>query len=421
MPGGTLRCACAIVLGVLLLLPSGSWSAPALGAASRCSNCVVDTIPIPGVELPTSITFDPSSGQLFIPDCEALSECSVIAINGTTGGSARTIPTGEPLLGMAYDPITRDLYSPTEINNSESAVAVFNGRTDSIVGAIVAPISALYGWVDIAFDPAHGDLDVASMNGNLTVVNGTSDQYVATFSSHSEGWEMADTPAGGVFVVAPHDLPSQFNVTEVDGSTGDRSPVLTFDGDPLAATYDSEDDRIEITARNIVSDPCCEGELVSIDAGTNGVVSITDAGDGPIALAYDPDNDDLYVSDASANNVTVLDGATGLPVGWIGTDPTPAGIAFDSSNGCLYVLTYAGSASGGGNPDEVSVISPPGGSCPAAPTPIEYTLYAEIVAVILVAVVVVVAVLLVTRRKRASPPAPTTVPPANAASTGKLP
>ncbi len=64
-------------------------------------------------------------------------------------------------------------------------------------------------------------------------------------------------------------------------------------------------------------------------------------GTGPKAVAYDSANGYLYVACTSANDVSVVNGATNAVVGSsIGVGNSPEGIAFDSTNGYLYVANH---------------------------------------------------------------------------------
>jgi YVTN family beta-propeller protein len=63
------------------------------------------------------------------------------------------------------------------------------------------------------------------------------------------------------------------------------------------------------------------------------------AGDNPFGIAFDDSNGYVYVTNYWSDNVTVINGATDQIVGSVGTGPltNPNGIAYDSSNGCIYV------------------------------------------------------------------------------------
>ena len=61
-----------------------------------------------------------------------------------------------------------------------------------------------------------------------------------------------------------------------------------------------------------------------------------------------------------SSNISVIDATTSTIRGSISVASSPAAITFDSMNGCLYVVHLEGL---------VSIVSPPGGTCPPLPVP----------------------------------------------------
>ncbi|EQD45270.1 YVTN beta-propeller repeat-containing protein, partial [mine drainage metagenome] len=105
---------------------------------------------------------------------------------------------------------------------------------------------------------------------------------------------------------------------------------------PVALAYDSENGDLYVV--NEVSDN------VSVISGTT-VVANVPVGAGPVALAYDSENGDLYVVNELSDNVSVISGTTvvaSLPVG-VGPDA----VAYDSGNGYIYVANCGALACGG--------------------------------------------------------------------------
>lgn len=67
------------------------------------------------------------------------------------------------------------------------------------------------------------------------------------------------------------------------------------------------------------------------------------------ALAFDPTNNYLYVTNFDSNNVTVISCASNTILGNIAAGSSPRGIAYDPTNGYIYVANHFA--------DTVSVIS----------------------------------------------------------------
>jgi YVTN family beta-propeller protein len=72
--------------------------------------------------------------------------------------------------------------------------------------------------------------------------------------------------------------------------------------------------------------------------------NFTDTGNGvvPYSIAYDPSNGYLYVANGFSENITVINSLTNKVLGGINIRDGSTSIAYDSSNGHLYVAGYGG-------------------------------------------------------------------------------
>jgi len=73
------------------------------------------------------------------------------------------------------------------------------------------------------------------------------------------------------------------------------------------------------------------------DGTTFKVIANITVGRGPWGIAYDPSNGYIYVTDYDSNTVSVIDGATNTVIANITVGSGPAGVAYDPSNGYIYV------------------------------------------------------------------------------------
>ncbi len=85
-------------------------------------------------------------------------------------------------------------------------------------------------------------------------------------------------------------------------------------------------------------------------------------GIGPSGVAYDSSNGYLYVTNLNSNSVSVINGASNTVIDTIAVGLEPRGVAFDSSNGYLYVANY--------NSGTISIIATTTGS---ATYPVTFT------------------------------------------------
>jgi YVTN family beta-propeller protein len=76
----------------------------------------------------------------------------------------------------------------------------------------------------------------------------------------------------------------------------------------------------------------------SLDGSTNTVVATIAVGLYPSGLAFDSSNGDIYVANDGDNSVSVIDGSTNTVVGNISVGVAPAWVAFDSRSGDIYVV-----------------------------------------------------------------------------------
>jgi YVTN family beta-propeller protein len=91
-----------------------------------------------------------------------------------------------------------------------------------------------------------------------------------------------------------------------------------------------------------------------INVSTNKVIANIAVGLYPYGVAYDPSNGYVYVTNEGSNNVSVINVSTNkvianIAVGYAQVGPGPQGAAYDPSNGYVYVTD--------GGSDEVSVIN----------------------------------------------------------------
>jgi 40-residue YVTN family beta-propeller repeat len=81
----------------------------------------------------------------------------------------------------------------------------------------------------------------------------------------------------------------------------------------------------------------------------NGNFANTGNGLSPTEIAYDSSNGYVYVTNYNSNSVSVINGATNTVITGIPVGSYPWGVAYDSSNGYIYVAIY--------NSSNVSVIN----------------------------------------------------------------
>jgi YVTN family beta-propeller protein len=116
---------------------------------------------------------------------------------------------------------------------------------------------------------------------------------------------------------------------------------------PLALCYNPQNNKVYCA--NYYSD-----NVTVIDGATNSVITNVTAGDYPQALCYNPTNNKVYCANEGSDNVTVIDGATNSVLRTIGVGDYPMTFCHNPRENRVYVANVYGSSisvlrdSGGG-------------------------------------------------------------------------
>jgi YVTN family beta-propeller protein len=292
------------------------------------------------------ITYDSGKGEIFVADSTTQ---NVSVVNDTTNLVVATIPiapaagtTGTPT-GVVYDSAKGEVFvtdpdSNLSANSPTSRVSVINDTNDSVVAAI--PVNGTYPE-GIACNPAVDEIYVqgAPLNdlegGMLLVI---SDRENAVLLTVTHGAEFASGIA----------YASEENEIFVSNSLGSNVSVFsasTFQweaGIPLGNyPYDWPGALTEDPDLGLVFVSENQGSSVSaIDELTNSVGTTVSAGFSPQGMAFDPSNGELFVANTGGNVSVISDGSTGggiRLVDSIGLFWTPEAIAYDSGKGELFV------------------------------------------------------------------------------------
>src|SRR2546423_3209341 len=124
-------------------------------------------------------------------------------------------------------------------------------------------------------------------------------------------------------------------------SPSPRPPVVMtikgFSG-PLGLAYDSTNKDIYVTnyGKNFMP-----GKVSAIDSSTNTIIGTISVGKKPQAIAHNPGNDRIYVSNTLSEAVSVINPSRSsviatIPVGNFPGNST-SGIVYDGANGQIYV------------------------------------------------------------------------------------
>ncbi|MCI4363975.1 MAG: YncE family protein [Thermoplasmata archaeon] len=236
-----------------------------------------------------------------------------------------TMEVGQYPHGIAYDTSNGGIYVA---NSGSGDVTVINGSTNQVWVSSIA-VSGAWG---IAYDSGNGDVYVAGFSPNVTVIDGSTNEVVANVSigSAQTGYdEVAYDSLNGYLYVTDY---YGGNVAVIDGTTNHVVANITVGGNPSGIAFDRGNGCLYVG--NTVN-------ITVINGSTNRVVGPGIATGGyPGEISYDPANGSIFVGSAEsgANSVIVINDSSNTVVATnISLGGYPRGSAYDPTNGMMYV------------------------------------------------------------------------------------
>jgi YVTN family beta-propeller protein len=323
---------------------------------------------------PVDMVYDNSSGHLFVLDSGpgGFTAWGVTVINGTSDRVAGFIHSGGrpgySIDALAYDPRNGDLYTP---HFCYDGIFVLNVTTGANVTYIDTPTTGLCdGPQTIAYDPVSGYV-VALDPPNLIAIDPATNTVLRVINLGIGSYPMGINPTTGqVYVATSVQEQFYFNLTILNGSSFAVESSLQLNGTPQSILVSPANGRIyvAVTLFGFGVGNQYNGSLLVLDGGGRRVLASAPVGSFPSETTLDASNQDLYVANFYSGNVSIVNDSTNRPMGSVPVDPNPESIAFDGWNGCVYVLFYAHLGSNPQGDGYLTVLAPPGSSCPAVPS-----------------------------------------------------
>ena len=295
------------------------------------TNTVVATIPV-GTD-PGGLAYDSTNGNVYVANSGT---DNVSVISGATNSVVATIPVGSGPVGPAYDSGNSDVYIENFDSNN---VSVISGGTNTVSATIPVPDYPN----GAAYDGPNRDVYVTTISG-VSVISGESNLVVTTVSvPGNPSGATYDSGNGDVYVA----ISGSNLMSVISGATNTVLANFDVGAGVSGAAYDA--DNGAVYAPNAYADAAIViSTLLSIDgllpslrgSAEVGVAgAATAVGSQPYGVAYDGDNDAVYVANHGANTVSVVDAATGTVTATVPLGPgaSPWGIAYDGGNGEVYV------------------------------------------------------------------------------------
>jgi len=316
---------------------------------------------------PTAVTYDPATAKIFVAN---YGSGTVSVISGTT--VVKTISIGKDPETILYDAKNTLLYA---VNTGSDNVSVINGSTDKLVGTVSGfaafyPISVydpsngaeylfsnsglggattlyrlptttpytfttikLGNYSDYAtYDPATTDLVVSNeISSTLSIVNSSTNvvKTVTIKTGTYPGVSVYNPTNKDVYIVDVGNLglPSKTGNVTVLGSSNSIVKTLSVGGHPISvalnpSTHDVYVVNITLSAHGY-SVNC---SVTPITSGNSAKKAIK-VGEGANYATYDPNNNEMYVTESRSNVTAIISGVTLRTT--LTTNGNPEGVVYD--------------------------------------------------------------------------------------------
>ena len=344
--------------------------------AVNVTNNSVTNISLPAVA-PYGLAFDPYNGYMYVADHAN----NVVWAFSQSGTLVAKIQVGQQPYGLAFDPVNKMLYVTDQDFNAlisgnpqEYNVSVINTVNNTLVKNVV-PGSEPEG---IAYDPANGYVYIANSNsGNISVLNPATESIIqtlpATIGTQSRPAAMVYDPVLQQ-MISVNNLASPDSTLNYNSASGYAAPFMSVPSstyqqdiayDPVngyvyfatgggssvnvyslngtlvtSISIPSEVFSVIYANDTVFATETSSGAVALINPGNNTIkatVSLTNANAYPDGLAYDSQNDTLFVAMDSINSVGVIDLTNLTQVKTIGVGSNPGALTYSNVTNQVYV------------------------------------------------------------------------------------
>lgn len=332
---------------------------------SPVTNSVVATVPV-GSD-PWGMAYDGSSHQVFVANKGGN---TVSVIWDSNDSVATTVVVGQGPSGVAYDDLTNTVWVTNMGTTVTPGVSWFFIITSADTGKEhKLGLSTSDG--PIAFDPRTNEMFFLEPNNeNLTIINATSEQNVATlglgedpagvvYDSNKDEMFVTNSGSNSVTEIGDNHSTILGTIDDVNDPTGVGVDIATggvFVADQASDAVTVISDRSDSVVATIAIGANPEGlafdpvqkEIFVTNSGldqvdvisnlTERIVARIAVGSEPYDLAYDDGTHELFVTNLLSDNVSVIDDSTDQVTTSIGVGSAPASLAYDAAGREIFVL-----------------------------------------------------------------------------------
>ena len=244
-----------------------------------------------------------------------------------------TIPVGIGPFGIAYNPSNNNIYVA---NAASSTVSVISGSTNSVIATPLVGRAPFW----LVYVPNNQIYVTNGESNDVYVINAATNRVVKSIAVGTEPSGMAYDPTNNsVYVTnSANNTVSVINAATdivvstipLGSSSGSGSDSATPDSTrPVMLAYDNDNDGLYVSKEPFA--------VSIINAVTNAAVYDITVDRDPTGIAYNPTNHNMYVAKFSSNEVSVIDTITNSVIGNIPVGNIPVDIVYNPINHNMYV------------------------------------------------------------------------------------
>ena len=302
---------------------------------------------VPGSE-PEGIAYDPANGYVYIANAYS---ANISVLNPATESIIQTLPAKINGLNgstdIVYDPVLQQIIS---VNNLASPDSTLNYNSASGYAAPFMSVPSAPYQQDIAYDSVNGyvyfatggnSVNVYSLNGTMvTTISNLTDVSSVLYANNTV-FATEIGSLGKVVLINPvnNTITATVNLTTSNGGGG---------ADGLA--FDSQNNTLFVAMNYINS-------VYVVDLNNLTLVKTIGVGDGPAALTYSNDTNQVYVAQQDSN-INIINASTyDVTVPYFVTNSYPSQVVYDRYTNSIYIANGNNSNMFMINESEINYIS----------------------------------------------------------------
>ncbi|WP_439698405.1 gliding motility-associated C-terminal domain-containing protein [Mucilaginibacter sp. AW1-7] len=266
-----------------------------------------------------------SAGYAYISSSQT---ANISVLNTATNKVVTTIPVGKEPWGVSVSPDDSKVYVSNLASNS---VSVIDARTNVVVSTISVGVNP----TGIAVSPDGSRVAVAVTNGNgntisdVAIIDGATNSIIKVVPFSYPVQAVAFSPDGSKMYVTN----GNGQIAVVNSSTYEITYIdlgLGYYAAPVALTLSADGGKLYVADANA-------GAVSVIDTKANSVLSTVTTGPYINNLLLSPDGKNLYVTQISPSNVVVINTETNSIIKNIQVDLGPRGLSLSPDGTGVYV------------------------------------------------------------------------------------